>query len=140
MFKEMTPKKKYIIIGVIVLVVIVIVVLIVRSRKKKKAELLSGNNSNYGGGNGGGNQPTQRPTPQQPRMQIVPDEDKAPATKEESPLSVNDIIKDETKKEPTPGTLGSNSAQNQAKKPIKPIGGSSLPSEFMTNANDPNAG
>ena len=140
MFKEMTPKKKFIIIGIIVLVVVVIIVLVVRSRKKKKqaAELTANNNSNYGGNVGSPVEP--RPQPQYPKMQIVPDEDKVVESKPEPVLSVKESVPE---KAPTtsnaPGTLGVPSIKKEHKaQPARPVG-TSLPPEFMQDANNPNA-
>jgi hypothetical protein len=141
MFKEMTPKKKFIIIGIIVLVVVVIIVLVVRSRKKKKqaAELAANNNSNYGGNGGSPVEPRPQPQPQ-PKMQIVPDEDRVVESKPEPALSVKEAVPE---KVPTtssaPGTLGVPSIKKEHKaQPARPVG-TSLPPEFMQDANNPNA-
>lgn len=134
MFKEMTTKKK-IIIAVIVVAVLVTIFLIIRYKRKKKKEKESAYQVTP---------PAQQTAPQKPKMQIVPEEDKPRETKTPEPaMSVEQVIPEKQPVATTkgaPGTLGvpGNGAANTAGK--KPQAASSLPPEFMTNANDPNAG
>ena len=142
MFKEMTPgKKKLIYIAIAVVIVLVIVFFIWRSRKKKKNEKEAAEKIS-------GTQPTELKTPTAPKMQIVPDEDNYRGKQQtEAPMSVAQVIpekKTEVAREaaaPTgaPGTLGvpGNGAKKQASAPAPTK--SSLPPEFMMDANNPSA-
>ena len=143
MFKEMTPgKKKLIYIAIAVIILAVIIFFIWRSRKKKKNEIAAAEKIS-------GAQPTvELKTPTAPKMQIVPDEDNYRGKQQtEAPMSVAQVIpekKHEVAREaaaPTgaPGTLGvpGNGAKKQASAPAPTK--SSLPPEFMMDANNPSA-
>ena len=141
MFKEMTPgKKKLLIIGAIVLVVAIIIFFVIRAKKKKKAALAAAEN-NY--------QQTPEPRPTAaPKMRVVPKEDQPRETAPEPALSVQEVVApverrpepQPTKPNGAPGTLGVPGNGAGKKTATPPPAKSSLPPEFMTNANDPNAG
>jgi len=153
MFKEMTTKKKIMIAIIVIVIIAVIIIIWRRSKKKKEAAMLASNsNSNYPNSNY--QPPTERTETQQPKSRVIPKED-LPHETTEAPLSVVKDVVPENRPEPqpknnqnrpatgAPGTLGvpgngAPGANAGAKKPATP--GSSLPPEFMTNANDPNAG
>lgn len=149
------PTKKKVIIAIVIIVVIALIVFFVmRRKKKKKEEEALASSSNY-------QQAPVKSAPQtQPKMRVVPKEDQPRETAPEPKLSVEEIVPE---KRPVnnggggnpvpnpgvPGTLGvpgngagAGQGAGTGKKPAaNPAGGkSSLPPEFMINANDPNAG
>ncbi len=133
-------KKKMIIIAIIVIIVVAAIILFVRNRnkKKKQTELAFKPVAQT---------PIQNVTQTvSPKMTVVPKEDRVTETAPEAPLSVEQVIP-ETKqkaenKQPTgaPGTLGVPVVNNGTKPAEKAQAKSSaLPSEFMIDANNPNA-
>jgi FtsZ-interacting cell division protein ZipA len=152
MFKEMTTKKKIMIAIIVIVIVAAIIIIWRRNKKKKEATLLASNSSNNSNSNY--QPPTETERPAERPNRVIPKED-LPHETTEAPLSVVKDVVPENRPEPqpknnqnrpatgAPGTLGvpgngAPGANAGAKKPATP--GSSLPPEFMTNANDPNAG